>query len=409
VDFDDTPAEAELRAECRRFLDQHAKLRTGPLPSFGVRDEAVIAEAKRWMAKKAEAGFSCMTWPEEYGGRGATRIEAAIFAQEEARYDVPPNVFSIGQGMLGPAVITHGTHEQKQRYLPKLRSGEDIWCQLFSEPGAGSDLAGLRTRAEPDGDDFIVNGQKIWTSGAHFSEWGLLLTRTSQSAVKHKGITYFIINMKSPGIEIRQIRQINGSANFNEVFFTDVRVPSANIIGRYNEGWRGAITTLMNERAVSAGAEMGFAEAMLRTAVAVDIDGQPALQDPAFRQRIADFYIRERGVKLAGLRSLTRLSRGENPGPEGSIGKLVGAALRQEMAAFALDLLGPLGAVSDPAASPLEAMWPQAFTSTPGGRIAGGTDEVMRNILAERVLGLPADVRADKELPFNQVPTGKRR
>jgi alkylation response protein AidB-like acyl-CoA dehydrogenase len=349
-----------------------------------------------------------MTWPKEYGGRAASRIEASIWNQEEARYATPPNIFTIGQGMLGPTIMAHGTDAQKARHLNKMLRGEEVWCQMFSEPGAGSDLAALRTRAEPDGDDFIINGQKIWTTGAQYSKWGMIVTRTSQGAVKHKGITYFIVDMKSPGIEVRPIKQINGGSSFNEVYFNDVRVPRENLIGRVNEGWRGAITTLMNERSAIGGGGGGGGgfEGLLQLAMRVEIDGRPAVEDAAVRQRLAEFYIRSRGLQWTGLRTLTAISRGETPGPESSIGKLVGAPMRQKMAALALELQGPAGLIDD--ASAQDPLWQQSYLGAPGGRIAGGTDEVLRNIIAERVLGLPPDIRLDKDLPFSEIPTGSR-
>ena len=409
MDFEDTPEESAFRAQCRAWLDQHATLRNPTETAAVVGDGDVLLRAQAWQAQKADAGWACMTWPKEYGGRAASRIEASIWNQEEARYATPPNIFTIGQGMLGPTIMAHGTDVQKARHLNKMLRGEEIWCQMFSEPGAGSDLAALRTRAEPDGDDFIINGQKIWTTGAQYSKWGMIVTRTSQGAVKHKGITYFIVDMKSPGIEVRPIKQINGGSSFNEVYFNDVRVPGENLIGRVNEGWRGAITTLMNERSAiggGGGAGGGF-EGLLQLAMRVEIDGRPAIEDAAVRQRLAEFYIRSRGLQWTGLRTLTAISRGETPGPESSIGKLVGAPMRQKMAALALELQGPAGAIDDATAQ--DPLWQQSYLGAPGGRIAGGTDEVLRNIIAERVLGLPPDIRLDKDLPFSEIPTGSRK
>ncbi|MDD9939295.1 MAG: acyl-CoA dehydrogenase family protein [Myxococcales bacterium] len=408
MDFEDTREEAEFRAECRAWLEANASERApGSEVGMSARDNETVERAQAWQAKKADAGWACITWPREYGGRGATRIQGSIWNQEEARFETPPNLFLIGQGMLGPTLMAHGTEAQQTRYLEKMLRGEEIWCQLFSEPGAGSDLAALRTRAEQDGDAWVINGQKIWTTGAQYSRWGMIVTRTSPGAVKHKGITYFIVDMHAPGVEVRPIKQINGGSSFNEVFFSDVRVPAENMIGRVNEGWRGAITTLMNERAAIGGGGMGGGvDTLVRLAQQVPIDGRPALEDAGVRQRIARLYIRQRGVQLAGLRSLTALSRGETPGPDLSIGKLVGAPLRQEMAAFALELLGPMGAVDDDAVG--DRLWQQAYLGAPGGRIAGGTDEIMRNIISERVLGLPPETRVDKHVAFEDVPTGRK-
>jgi len=331
-----------------------------------------------------------------------------IWNQEEGRYKTPPNVFAIGQGMLGPTIMVHGNDEQKDRYLQPMLRGEEVWCQLFSEPSAGSDLAGLRTSAVRDGDDWIINGQKIWTTGAQYCKWGMIVTRTDPTAEKHKGITYFIVDMKSPGIEIRPIKQINGASGFNEVFFTDVRVSDRNRIGAINEGWRGAITTLMNERASIGGGAGGgpdFGD-LVRMAKATQWDGRPAFEDSNVRQRLARFYIRMKGLQYTGYRTQTALSRGETPGPQSSIGKLVGAPLRQDMASFAIDLEGAAGGLIDKALAPEEGAWQQTYLASPGLRLAGGTDEILRNIIAERVLGLPPEIRADKGMAFKDVPTG---
>jgi alkylation response protein AidB-like acyl-CoA dehydrogenase len=408
MDFEDTPQEAAFRSEARAWLDAHAT-RLGPdeKPDVSLGEEAtrdVVQRAKDWQATKADGGWACITWPVEYGGRGATPIQSVIWNQEEARYRTPPNIFTIGQGMLGPTIMAHGTQAQKDRYIQKMLRGEEIWCQMFSEPAAGSDLAGLRTRAVRDGDDWIVNGQKIWTTGAQFCDFGMLLTRTDPNATKHAGITYFIVDMRSPGIEIRPIRQINGGTGFNEVFFSDVRIPDSNRVGAVNDGWRGAITTLMNERAAigGGGGGLGFAELLSTVRSTPHGDGN-ALDDPAVRQRLADFYVRSTGLTYTTYRTLTALSRGQTPGPESSIGKLVGAPLRQEMAAFALEVLGSAGTITSGDESDGGA-WQRAYLTTPGLRLAGGTDEILRNIIAERVLGLPAEIRVDKNVAFAQIP-----
>ncbi|MDG2308922.1 MAG: acyl-CoA dehydrogenase family protein [Candidatus Binatia bacterium] len=411
MDFDDTSEEAAFRSEARAWLEKNAT-RLGPqqrpatIPEFRKRSDAIL-RAKEWMACKADGRWACLTWPEEFGGRAASRIQNVIWEQEELRFRTAPNMFTIGQGMLGPTIMAHGTEEQKARYLGPMLRADEVWCQLFSEPAAGSDLAGLATRAVRSGDDWIVNGQKIWTSGAQYCDFGMLLTRTNPDHPKHKGITYLIVDMRSPGIEVRPIRQMSGASTFNEVFFTDLRVPDGNRIGEVNEGWRGALTTLMNERQTLSGGGVGpgFAE-LLELARTVRRGGRPAVEDAAVRARLADIYVRQKGVQYARYRSLSALSRGATPGPESSIGKIVSAPLRQEMSGFALELLGPAGATVNAREVPLGASFAESYLASPGGRIAGGTDEVLRNIVAERVLGLPPEPRVDKGVPFSKIPTG---
>jgi alkylation response protein AidB-like acyl-CoA dehydrogenase len=412
MDFNDTPEEAAFRNEVRAWLDANAeRLQPGesaPGLAEGRSSPELIKKAQAWQAKKADAGWACITWPKPYGGRGATSIQNMIWNQEESKYRTPPNVFGIGQGMLGPTIMVHGSDEQKNRYLRPMLRGEEIWCQLFSEPSAGSDLAGLRMSAVRDGDDWIINGQKIWTTGAQYCKWGMIVTRSDPTAEKHKGITYFIVDMEAPGIEIRPIKQINGMSGFNEVFFTDVRVSDRNRVGAVNEGWRGAITTLMNERASIGGGGAGGPDFndLVRMAMETLWDGRAAFEDSAVRQRLARFYIRIKGLQYTGYRTQTALSRGETPGPQSSIGKLVGAPLRQDMASFAIDLEGAAGGLIDKTLAPEEGAWQQMYLAAPGLRLAGGTDEILRNIIAERVLGLPPEIRADKGMAFKDVPTG---
>jgi len=412
MDFNDTPEEAAFRAEARRWLEANAERLQPGDRSAGAEaraDPETVRKAKEWQARKADGGWACITWPKEYGGRGATAIQSVIWGQEEAKFRTPPNIFGIGQGMLGPTIMAHGTDEQKQLYLNKMLRGEEIWCQLFSEPSAGSDLAGLRTTAVRDGDDWIINGQKIWTTGAQYSKWGMIVTRTDPNAEKHKGITYFIVDMESPGIEIRPIKQINGLSSFNEVFFTDVRVSDRNRVGAVNDGWRGALTTLMNERhSIGAGAGGPDFRDLLALAKRASMNGRPAIEDGAVRQALARFYVRGRGLQYTSYRTQTALSRGQTPGPESSIGKLVGAPLRQQMASFAIDLQGEAGAAADRHVTADEAAWQHSFLGSPGLRLAGGTDEILRNIIAERVLGLPPDIRADKGMAFKDIPSGPK-
>ena len=412
MDFDDTPDEAAFRAEAAGWLEKNAELKKpgDKTPGALERDDpGTIAAAQAWQAKKADAGWACITWPKEYGGRGGSSIQNVIWGQEEGRYAVPPNMFMIGLGMAGPTLMAHATPEQQKRWLPKMIRGEEIWCQLFSEPAAGSDLANLRMSAARDGDDWIVNGQKIWTSGAHYCEWGIVVTRTDPSVRKHAGLTYFVVDMKSPGVECRPIKQISGGANFNEVFFNDARIPDTQRISEVGNGWAVAITTLMNERSSigggGVGGGVGFRD-LLDLARSVDIDGHPAIEDGAIQERMADYYVRQKGLQFTSYRALTALSRGETPGPGSSIGKLVAAKTRQEMASLAMELQGAAGGLLDAELTADEAGWQLAYLWAPGMRIAGGTDEIMRNIVAERVLRLPPEPRIDKEVAFREIPRG---
>ena len=409
MDFEDTPEEAAFRAEARTFLDANAERKT-PGTEFKTPDsvDELITMAKVWQAKKAAAGFAGIIQPKEYGGRGGTTMERVIYDQEEANYITPIGVYEIGLGMCIPTMLTYATEEQKQRYAPPAFRGEEIWCQLFSEPQAGSDLANLRLRAERDGDDWILNGQKIWTSGAHFCDYGVIVTRSDPTVAKHKGLTYFFLDMKSPGVECRPIHQISGASNFNEVFFTDVRVPDSQRLGEVGDGWRVSLTTLMNERlAIGERPPPGFEEAF-QLAKEIELEHGLAIEDGGVRDKLADWYVNGRGVTLTRFRSLTALSRGHDPGPENSIGKAITGKMRQDIASFGMDLMDMSGAVSDVENAPMRAMFQDALLSAPSGRIAGGSDEILRNIIAERVLGLPQDVRVDKGIPFNELVDKER-
>jgi alkylation response protein AidB-like acyl-CoA dehydrogenase len=410
MDFEDSPEEAAFRAEARAFLSAHA-----PLKAAGARgnitgevDADDLARARAWQAVKAAAGFVGLMLPERWGGRNAPPILQVIYAQEEERFAVPTGVFDIGLGMCIPTVIHYAAPDVADRLVPPALKGDEIWCQLFSEPAAGSDLAALRTKAEPDGDEWVLNGQKIWTSGAHMSDWGLLLARSDPGVAKHAGLTMFFIDMKSPGIEIRPIHQMSGAKHFNEVFLTDVRVPDANRLGEVGQGWRVALTTLMNER-VTGGFIIRRPDIndLLDLCRRLEVSGTPALENDAVRQRLAAWYVRSEGVKLAQFRTLTALSKGHEPGPENSIGKLVNASLAQDIANYGLDLMEMAGVVMDPSLVPSGMLFQEAYLSTPGSRVAGGTDEVLRTIIAERVLGMPGDVRLDKGVPFSDIPTGR--
>ena len=404
MDFEDTPEEASFRAEARTFLDANAE-RKSPGASFETPDsvDELIIAAKAWQAKKAAAGFAGITQPEKYGGRGGTTLERVIYDQEEANYVTPIGVYEIGLGMCIPTMLAYATEEQKKRYAPPAFRGEEIWCQLFSEPQAGSDLANLRLRAEQDGDDWILNGQKIWTSGAHFCDYGVIVTRSDPSLPKHKGLTYFFLDMKSPGVECRPIHQISGASNFNEVFFTDVRVPDSQRLGKIGDGWRVSLTTLMNERLAIGERPPPAFEEIFQLAKEIELEGGMAIEDGGVREKLADWYVDGRGVTLTRFRSLTALSRGQDPGPENSIGKAITGKMRQDIASFGMDLMDISGAVFDMDNAPMRAMFQDALLSAPSGRIAGGSDEILRNIIAERVLGLPQDVRVDKGIPFSEL------
>ncbi len=404
MNFDDTPQEAAFRAEARAWLEANVPTET----ELSGLDE--VGRAKFWQKRKSDGGWACITWPKQFGGRGASTVEQVIFNQEEARLDTPymGSYFSIGQGMAAPTIMTYGSEEMMARFLPKLASGEEIWCQLFSEPSAGSDLAALQTRAEKEGDDWIVNGQKVWTTVAQYASYAILVTRTDPSVPKHKGMTYFCVDMKSPGIEVRPIKQMSGGSSFNEVYLTDVRIPDSMRLGEIGKGWRVALTTLMNERASIGGGNVGANfESVKALAKRLEIDGEPAIEDSTVRQKLASWYVEEAGLKFTEMRTLSALSRGDEPGPESSIGKLVAGVKGQDMASFAIDLLEQQGIQWDPEQDELEdAVFVQNFMSLPGLRIAGGTDEIMLNIIAERVLGLPPEPRVDKNIPFSDVPTG---
>ncbi len=387
-------AEEALRAEARAWLEGRAKPRTDAAcslsPMGGFRDDpASLAEARAWQADLAAAGLAAVHWPVEHGGRGSSAGEALALAEELARYEVPSDVFRIGTAMIGPTIIAHGTPEQQARFLGPMRRGEEIWCQLWSEPGAGSDLAALGTRAVRDGDVFVLDGQKVWTSGAHYSQWGLGIFRSDPDAPKHKGISCLIVDMASPGITIRPLRQMTGDAHFNEVFFDGVRVPVENLVGDLHDGWNVARTTLMNER-FAAGA-MDTSEAAFDALVAVARDAGAA-GDPVVRQDLARVHTLGRLADLTSARVRAALQAGGIPGVEGSILKLALAQLITDRAAVGMRLLGPAGALVGDGA-PEGGRWADAVLGAFAMHIGGGTDEVQRNIVGEVVLGLPREPR----------------
>jgi len=413
VDFSDTPKEAAFRAEARAWIDANApvehlsKLRASTFGKSAFEPDELLAASKAWQLKKFEGGWACLHWPVEYGGRGASSIERVIWSQEEGIYAKLSESFIIGQGMCAPTLMAYATEEQKRALVPDIASGRVVWSQLFSEPAAGSDLAGLLTRAKRDDDDWVIDGQKIWSSGAHQSDYAILLTRSDFEAPKHQGLTMFFLDLHSPGVEIRPIKQISGESHFNEVFFAKVRIPDTQRLGGAGDGWRVALTTLMNERLAIGGAMPTGFEDLLDFVLELKTDTGPAIENPALRDKLADWHVRNNGLRFSAYRMYSALSRGEMPGPEASMGKLVAGTTMQEIAHCALDLQGRSGAVSDPARSAAEAKFQAMWLRSPGTRIEGGTDEILRNIIAERVLDLPGDVRVDRNIPFHQIPTGR--
>jgi len=393
----DTPEQAQYRAEVVSWLSSH-NFRPGrdKMKHADFADPDVMRAGRQWQKAKAAAGYAAIDWPADLGGGGKNPIEREIFAQEERRLDTPPlNLFDIGLGMCGPTVIKFASEAQKRRLVPPLVRGEEIWCQLFSEPQAGSDLAGIRTRAYREGNDWRIEGQKVWTSYAQYADWGLLLARTDPERPKHAGLTMFFVDMRSPGITVRPLRQLSGIADFNEVFFDGVVIPDAQRLGDINEGWKTALYTLMHERSFSG---LGIdVDALVTIARANSISGRTAISDPAISERIANAWVAAKGLSLLNSSALAQLARGEQPGPEFSVGKLIACSMNQEIARLVLDIGGPATLASE--ALELQQEWLMSARI----RLAGGSDEIMAIILAERVLGLPQEPRIDKGLAFSAI------
>ncbi|MGH8446911.1 MAG: acyl-CoA dehydrogenase family protein [Solimonas sp.] len=410
MNLHDTPEQAAFRARARDFIRTQApwerlaevrKLRFAGKPFA---DEAEwIALSKRWQATKHAQGWACLVWPQVYGGQGLSPIENVIFQEEEQAFVELNGPFMISQGFIAPTLMAFANDGQKRRLLPAIARGDEVWCQMFSEPAAGSDLAGVRTRAEKVDGGWKLKGQKVWTSGAHYAEWGMALVRTDPEVVKHKGLSMMFMHMKSPGLSVRPIEELSGHAHFNEVFLDDVFVPDEQVLGGVNNGWRVALTTLMNERmTIGASTPMGFDE-IFALASRPDADGRRPLDSESVRLKLADWYAKDCGIRHGVQRLLTALANGGEPGPEASVGKLVGANATQEIAAFGLELLGNRAlAQADGDDDAYFFHWMFHFGAL--HRVEGGTDEILRNVLAERVLGLPAEYRADKG-PFRDVPT----
>jgi alkylation response protein AidB-like acyl-CoA dehydrogenase len=391
--------ESRVLELCRRLLDERPPASTEPVAFWG---------------RQFDLGLAWVHFPEGHGGLGLSPKLQKTINETLAAAGAPRAGASnpIGHGMGAPTVVTHGSAAQRERYLRPLFTNEEIWCQLFSEPGAGSDVASLATRAVLDGEEWVVNGQKVWTTLAHVSRFGMLVARTDPQAPKHKGLTYFVVDMQAPGVEVRPLYQITGEAEFNEVYFTDVRIPDAERLGEVGEGWRVSLTTLMNERVAIGGQTApkgaGFVGELVKAwRQTGPHDGPDAA---ATRDRVVQLWIRAEVLRLTNIRAGQRRAGG-TPGPEGSIGKLAMAELHKDISSCALDLLGAEGMLFPsgyPMARPSRtALWSspsQAFLRSRANSIEGGTTEIMKNILAERVLGLPGDVRVDKALPWSEVP-----
>jgi len=398
MDLNYSPEDGAFRDKTRRWLEAN-------MPKD---DLKTLAERKSWHRQLYEAGYVGMLWPQEYGGWGATAMQQAIVQDEMARIGAPPAINGLGIGFIGPTIIVHGTEWQKQRYLKKMLTAEEIWCQLYSEPNAGSDLAGLKTRAEDAGDHFVVNGQKIWTSSGPIADWGILLARTDSKVAKHKGISCFLLNMRQPGVEVRPLKQISGHSLFSEVFMTNARANKQDLIGSLSEGWAIAQTTLGYERGGnSLGRVTRYAIAfhqLVRATRQLKRNGKPLLDDPVVRAKMGKLYAELEVQRYAGLRVLSTLNKGERPGPESSITKLSYTEFEKRYYETALEILGPWGQMMTAreefeeidTSSGEAGTWATAFLWSRAGTIYSGSSEIQKNIIGERVLGLPKEVRADR-------------
>jgi alkylation response protein AidB-like acyl-CoA dehydrogenase len=390
MDFNYTQEQENFRQRVRAFVKDHLPANAGRAGSPQSGAQADHQFLREWQRKLYDAGLLGISLPKEYGGGGMTDVELTIFNEEMARAGAPvPNI-----SVFGPVLVAHCNEEQKHRYLKKALSGEERWCLGLSEPGAGSDLGSLKTRAELVGDEFIVNGQKVWNSGGHYADFCMLLTRTDPKAPKHNGLTYMIVDMHDPGVQVRPLRQITGSSDFNEVFFTNVRVPRTNVVGRINEGWRVAIATLTSERGTLALATIvdyfNIFDDLVKLARKLSRDGEPVLQDPRARQQMAQFYIDLSTMKYTLYRNFTKILRGGSPGPEGSISKLAWSELNQKMYDFAQAMQGPAAQLMPGSARVVEeGRWAFGFLRSRANTIEAGTSEIHRNAIAERLLGLP--------------------
>ncbi|HSS41743.1 MAG TPA: acyl-CoA dehydrogenase family protein [Solirubrobacterales bacterium] len=389
MDLTLSPSEEEFREEVRSWLEQN---HPGPEPEAGL--DEVMAFRREWQLQLHAAGWAGISWPKEYGGRGATMIEQAIFAAEASRQEAPSPANVLGLAMGGPVVIAHGTEEQKARYLEPILTGEEIWCQGFSEPESGSDLASLKTRAVKDGDEWVVTGQKVWTTFAQYAKWCMLVARTDPDAPKHQGLTYFLMDMEQDAVQTRPLVQITGEGEFNEVFFEEARVPDANVVGGVGNGWAVAITTLMNERAGLAFGAISQIQNSLgrlsKLARETPSNGGAAADDSYFRQRIAQLHIEVETMRLNAYRGLTKTMQSGIPGPEGSLGKWQWADINQDLTELALEIEGAYSMLARGADRAVSGgAWQYGFLRSRANSIEGGTTDILKNIIAERVLGLP--------------------
>lgn len=398
-----SPAEAEaFRARCRAFLDEHATgIHLGGDPD--PRGEKRLRAAQAFQKKLADAGLAGLIYPVEYGGAGLTKAHERIWREEYARYPNMTNELTISHGMCLPMLNEYGTHEQKLAYMPRNISGEDVWCQMFSEPGAGSDVASLQTRAELDGDEWVINGQKVWTTLAHLCAYGIIIARTDPDVPKHAGISMFIVPMDAPGVEIRPIHQIDGGMHFNEIFFTDVRIPRENLLGDLNNGWRMATAMLMYERvAIGTGAAQGIRHERADELIA-EATRRGLVDRPVLRQKLMQLWIAETVQSLVSLRTRAELKAGKTPGPGGSITKLAVTNIAYLARDLSMEIVGASGVAWSEAT---DARWQRMALSSMQAGIAGGTNEIQRNIIGDRVLGLPRDISVDRGVPFRELKVG---
>ena len=394
MDFSDSPSEAAFRAEAAAFLEAHAPAEGIGSYSSGDDQIEVFHRHVAWQKVCAEHGWGAITWPTQCGGRGAGPIEQIIWNTECTKCGLGHSMLAVGIGMVGPTLIAHGTAEQRERYLGPLLRAEETWCQLFSEPGAGSDLAGLATRAVRDGDDWVVNGQKTWSSSADHNDLGILIARTDSSLPKHQGLTYFLVDMKTPGIDVQPLGEMTGESHFNETFLNDVRVPDHRRVGEVGEGWQVAQTTLLNERMYMSGlTSMLDFDRLVALVKECHPNGAPL----AIREGVARVYTQLRSLELLNARVVTKLGKGQMPTAESSVMKLALARMLSDGADLALQVMGPRALLR-------EGYWQNEFLFAPAWHIAGGTDQIQKNLCAERVLGLPRDPHDVRNVPFEDLP-----